>query len=249
MRGTLSITEIDLIGKRRARSLLVVDENEPLAAMLRDSEPPKHTEWRPQTDRVTKNWVAARRRIEAVRRSPNNLLSLLEAPPEGRQRDVFADIFPWNQESDGQANPSQRGRQSRAKPRPRPANILSSPPEFSVVRSETGFRVIGVSNAKSPLGTGETVRLRVAYEVSRGNPLNSYQEEDFRLHGPGALDVQVKGAQASAGDKGNQLDLLIYDPQAFVVEVHGFDQRRDLHIRIEKIAIETAEATENADDP
>ena len=248
VRGTLSITEIDLIGKRRARSLLVVDENEPLAAMLRDSEPPKHTEWRPQTDRVTRNWVAARRRIEAVRRSPNNILSLLEAPPEGRQRDVFADIFPWNQEPDGQANPSQRGRQARVNPPRRPNNIPSLPPDFSVARSETGFRVVAVSNARTPLEAGDTVRLRVAYEVSRGNPLNSYQEEDFRLHGPGALDVQVDGADVETGDSYNRLDLRVNDPQNFAVAVQGFDQRRDLHIRIEKMASEATETAENAND-
>ncbi len=247
VRGTLSITEIDLIGKRRARTLLVVDENEPLAAMLRDSEPPKHTTWRPQTDRVTRNWTAASRRIEAVRRSPNNLLSLLEAPPEGRQRDVFADIFPWSPEPGGQPNPSSKRGTPRVSPR-RPLKIPPAFPDFSVTRSETGFRVTGAANARTPLEDGDTVRLRLAYEVSRGNPLNSYQKEDFRLLGPGALDVQVNGAVIQEGD-GNRIDLLISGPQAFEVAVQGFDRRRDLHIRIEKIVGENAEATESADDP
>lgn len=245
VRGTLSITEIDRIGKRRARALLVVDENEPLAAMLRDSEPPKHTSWRPQTDRVVRNWVATRRRIEEVLRTPNTLLSLLEAPPEGRQRDIFADIFPWNPGT-GQARPSDKGRNTRVHPsRPRP-NIPSNPPEFSVSRSETGFRVIAIANAKTPLASGDMVRLRVAYEVSRGNPLNNYQEGDFRLHGPDALPVQVDGASIETDDSYNRLDLRVNDPQNFAVAVQGFDRRRDLHIRIEKMTSGILEVEESA---
>lgn len=248
VRGTLAITEMDFIGRRRARALLVVDENEPLAAMLRDSEPPKHTEWRPQTDRVTRNWVATRRRIESVRRTPNNILSLLEAPPEGRQRDVFADIFPLDSGA-GQAIPSNRGNaRSRTQRDPRPHHIPSTPPEFSVSRSSSGFRAVAVANAKNPLQTDDVVSLRVAYEVSRGNPLNNYQEQDFRLHGDGALTLQVDGANVEAGDDYNRLDLQIVDAQRFSVAIQGFDQRRDLHIRIEKITNERGESGNGAND-
>lgn len=255
VRGTLSIPEIDLIGKRRARTLLVVDESQPLGAMLRDSEPPNHKSWRPQTDRVTRNWTSARQRVDEVRRTPGNLLRLLEAPPEGRQKDVFADIFPWHPEI-GQSNPSNKGQDrtmiTRRDRKTAPPSGISAPPDFSVSRSETGFRVISAPNAKHPLTAGDSVRLRVAYEVSRGNPLNSYQEADFRLHGPGALNIYVTGAEINPdrqGIPGNRLDLNINDPHNFALAVQGFDRRRDLHIRVETIAAESTEATENADDP
>ncbi len=39
-------------------ALVLVNENEPLAAMLRDSEAPSHTSWRLNTDRVRKRWRA-----------------------------------------------------------------------------------------------------------------------------------------------------------------------------------------------
>ena len=248
VRGTLSITEMDLIGKRRARSLLVVDENEPLAAMLRDSEPPKHTAWRPQTERASKNWVSAKRKIDEVRRTPNNLLSLLEAPPEGLQRDVFADIFPWNEES-GAGRRRRRGSSATRDGIDHPGWPTDPvPPDFSIARSATGFRANAAPNAASPLEAGQNVRIRVAYEVSRGNPLNSYQEEDFRLQEPNGLEVLIKGADVRIGDEGNRLDLVVSNPEEFLVEVQGFDQRRDLHIRIEKTANETGEATDNAND-
>ena len=248
VRGTLSITEMDFIGKHRARSLLVIDEDEPLAAMLRDSEPPKHTAWRPQTDRVARNWVASSRRIDAVRRSPNNLLNLLEAPPEGRQRDIFADIFPWDPGSGRPNSSEKRGNRRGNTLRPRPNNIPSNPQEFDVSRTDTGFRIVTTPNTKNPLRFGDVVRLRVAYEVSRGNPLNGYQEEDFRLHGQDALPVQVNGASIETGDSYNLLDLRVDDPQNFAVAVQGFDRHRDLHIRIEKMTPGTKESEESAND-
>ena len=88
--------------------------------------------------------------------------------------------------------------------RPRPRDFPSNTPEFGVSRTDTGFRAVGVSNAKSPLQAGALVRLRVAYEVSRGSPLKSYQEQDFRLHGPDALPVQVQGASIETSDVYNQ---------------------------------------------
>ena len=246
VRGTLSITEMDLIGRRRARSLLVVEESEPLAAMLRDSEPPKHTVWRPQTERVAKNWVSAKRKIDEVRRTPNNLLSLLEAPPEGLQRDVFADIFPWNEES-GAGRRRRRGSSTLRDDRDPPDwPVDPVPPDFSISRSATGFRATASPNATSPLETGENVRIRVAYEVSRGTSLNNYQEEDFRLHEPTDLEVLIRGAVIKIGEEGNRLDLVVDNPEEFLVEIQGFDHRRDLHIRIEKTAGETGEATDDA---
>ena len=94
VRGALSISAMDEIKKYRARTLLVVDAEEPLAAMLRDSEPAAHTAWRPQSERVTKRWVSPRRRIEAVRYAPRTLLSIWESAPVEVQRDALADIFP-----------------------------------------------------------------------------------------------------------------------------------------------------------
>ena len=65
---------------------------------------------------------------------------------------------------------------------------------------------------------------------------------------PTDLEVLIRGADVRIGDEGNRLDLVVSTPEEFLVEVQGFDQRRDLHIRIEKTTNETGEATDNAND-
>ena len=239
VRGDLSITPMDLIGRRKARTLLVVDESEPLAALLRDSEPPAHTKWDPQSERVAKRWTSARNRINEVRSAANNLLSIWDAAPVELQRDALADIFPASGQGsarrrDGKGKPSVN--RERGDPPP-------SHPDFDVHQSGTGFRARFAPNVSAP---PRRVRLRVAYEAPRGNPLNGYSPHDFRLHGQGALDVRANGCQATPGDGGNELLLEVAELERFSVAVQGFDKRRDLFVRVERLA--DAAQLEGADD-
>ena len=191
VRGTLSISEMNHLGQIRARSLLVVDETEPLAAMLRDSEPPAHTLWRPQTHRVTDHWVATVRRINAVRYSPRALLRMMDTPTDEVQKDAFADIFFYERPGEQAGRRPANGRKVTPRITPPPP----TPRDFDVqdTHSGTGFRVRIASGAQPP---PTLARLRVAYEVPRGNPLNQYSPNDFRLYGAGALNVDMEGCQS-----------------------------------------------------
>ena len=235
VRGTLSISEMNYLGQIRARSLLVVDETEPLAAMLRDSEPPAHTLWRPQTHRVTDHWIATVRRINAVRRSPQALLRMMDTPTEELQKDAFADIFFYERPGDQSGRRPPNGRRINGPITPLP----SSPRYFDVqnTHSGTGFRVRIVNADENPPAFA---RLQVAYEVPRGNPLKQYSPNDFRLHGAGALNVDMQGCHTVVHDQrnqrvGNQLLLQIDDPNEFALTVQGFDHNRDVHVRVERV--------------
>ena len=234
VRGTLSISDMDHIRRHRSRALLRVDERDPLAAMLRDSEPAAHTSWRPQTRRVQDRWVAPRRRINAVRNAPATLLAILEAPPEGLQKDAFSDIFFWD---GGDASPPARGRTRERELNYNRGRVDPPPPrrrDFSLSRTDTGFRVTLAAGLETP---PTRARLQVAYEVPRGNPLKNYHPEDFRLHGRGAgLAWHVGGCQVRPGRAGNELFLEIDDPDEFEFTVTGFDPLRDIHVRVEPVA-------------
>ena len=240
VRGTLSISAMDFLGSIRARTLLVVNENEPLAAMLRDSEPPAHTYWRPQTARVTEHWVATRRRIDDVRFAPRTLLRALEAPRSGVQKDAFADIFPrMRPASTAATKPQGRPRSRRARISLPPAK----PSIFALSESGTGFRVRLADNVATPPGYA---RVRVAYDVSNGNPLSRYQSTDFRLRGAGALEVKIEGGRLEpespdSETPSNELYVSISDPRNFSVSVQGFDSNRDVYVRVDEVSTGEAE--------
>lgn len=237
VRGTLSISEMNFIGQTRARSLLVVSEREQLAAMLRDSEPPAHTLWRPQAHRVTDHWVAPLRRINAVRHAPRTLLRAMEVQTEELQKDAFADIFFYERPG---SQPTRRPTRRVTPPIVRPPSPSSRDFDVQNTNSGTGFRMRMVNGSQS---SPVYARLRVAYEVPRGNPLKSYSPMDFRLHGADALNVQTQGCQVisppqDTGRAGNELFLQIDDPSQFALMVQGFDPNRDVYVRVEKMADE-----------
>ena len=229
VRGALSISTMDLIKRYRARTLLIVDEEEPLAAMLRDSEPPAHTAWRPQSDRVKKRWVSPTRRINDVLRSPETLLSIWESTPAPVQRDALADIFPSIVQGERRRRREAAGKVGGDKAKVGP---ITSHADFDIQRNGVGFRVRLAAGVAQP---PTRVLLQVAYETPRGNPLKSYSQHDFRLHGDGALDLLAEGCRVSSGAAGNEVLLDIDDPDRFSVIVRGFDERRDVLARLDRV--------------
>ena len=233
VRGTLSISDMDHIRRHRSWSLLKVDERNPLAAMLRDSEPAAHTSWRPQTRRVQERWVAPRPRIQTVLRSPATILGLLEAPPEGLQKDVFSDIFFLEKE--------ESTTQSQGQTRERSAiygqgkeNQRKRRRDFAVSRVDRGFRIALANGSEEPPARA---KLEVGYVVPRGNPVKSYRPEDFRLHGRGAeLALHFGGCQVRPGRAGNELFLEIDNPDEFELTVTGFDPLRDLLVNVNTVS-------------
>ena len=244
VRGWLSITEIDDIKRYSARALLLVDaENEAakgLAEMLRDSEPPAHTHWRPQAPRVRDRWVSSRNRISDVMHAPRNLLAIWEATPVPVDRDAFADIFPDITPGRWQPAVGGKGQRGGGKPPspPRPENS-----DFIIQRSGVGFSVrLPADNASPP----DRAILRVAYEIPRGSALSAYSPHDFTLHGDDALTIRTQGCQWTPGEKGNELIIDIEDAADFSIAVQGFDSRRDLFIKLERVSTEQSAAEPGA---
>ncbi|MDE2940646.1 MAG: hypothetical protein OXR67_17265 [Chloroflexota bacterium] len=244
VRGTLSIPNRDSIRGYSARALLVVNENERLAAMLRDSERPSHNAWYPQDDRVTKRWVATRNRITNVINAPSRLLRILEAAPEGLQRDALTDIFSW----DGNwGKPTVPVSVPNVIQEPSSIPIVTPTPpkdlpesratDFTTTRVGTGFRVRGArsEDSREPF----RARLLVAYVVPRGNSFKHYRELDFSLHGPNSLEVTANGGSISPGSSGNELFLDVEDPANFSLTVQGFDGFRDVRVDVKRLAAES----------
>ena len=242
VRGTLSIPNIDLIRSYPARALLVVNEDEPLAALLRDSEPPSHNSWRSNfnIDRVRKNWTGGPARITSVRGTPATILRILEAAPDGLQRDALADIFSWdgnwgqktapvpvpNVIQDPSSNPIVTPKRPESLPPPRQTDLTAS-------RLGTGFRVSGATGREG--SDPFRARLEVAYAIPNGNPFKKYRELDFRLHGEESLEVTVTGGGVSPGSAGNVLFLDVADPNQFSLTVQGFDHLRDVRVKVDRL--------------
>lgn len=242
IRGTLSIPEMDFIKSYRALALVVVEENECLAAMLRDSEAPAHTTWRINTDRVNKRWRGGPSRIREVRNSVKNLLTVLETQAVGLQKDAFADLFTIDTRNVAQDGGSLKRKKTTKAPVPRLPRAA-----FGVSDVLGGFNIRFNRGEKL---TSDRALLQVAYEMPRSsNPLKVYKPLDFHLHGDNALTVEHSGCKLTPGEEFNQLNILITDAENFSISVRGFDEHRDLYVRLDPIVEKQVKSGDDEDDP
>jgi hypothetical protein len=75
------------------------------------------------------------------------------------------------------------------------------------------------------------LRVQVAYDIIRGNPLKKFDPLDFRIDSA-PIKVTAVGAQCTF-PFANRIDIEATDTN-FTVEVEGFDEKRDLYIDARK---------------
>ncbi len=234
VRGTLSIPKMDYIKNYQALALVVVDEKEGLAEMLRDSEPAAHSMWRPQAQRVRDRWVSPQRRINAVRDSVKNILFFLEGQPSGLQKDAFLDLFALTgaeiaAESEGEAGRGTRTKRPKKKIKPGP------PSPFRISATKGG---VSIRASKQATEFPNQIIVRAAYDVPRGNAFAKFNENDFAFRGKNGLRVKLEGGEILEDDpttpiSANAVRLKVKDRENFSFGVTGFDEFRDVVIKID----------------
>ena len=235
VRGTLSIPHMDYIQNYKALALIVVDEKEPLAEMLRDSEPPAHTIWRPQAKLVRDRWVAPQRRINAVRDAVKNILWHLEGQQSGLQKDAFLDLFELNDTNNANAaNDSGESGSGTTGPS-NPPNRNGKPSPFIVSPTKGGVSIRASTQSDE---LPERIVVRAAYDVPRGDPFKKFNEYDFAFAGGSGLRINLVGGEIVENDQArpigaNAIRLKVKDHNKFSFKITGFDPFRDVVIKID----------------
>jgi hypothetical protein len=79
------------------------------------------------------------------------------------------------------------------------------------------------------------IRIRMAYDTSRGSPLKSWDQADFKLE-DGVVSVRPEGECVILSCAGNELTADVTGSD-FRITVAGFDVNRDLYVRAEPLSI------------
>ena len=164
IRDGIVISGVDAPRMRGMHALVVVDD-QPLSAFLRQSENPSHTLW--QGQQVKKDYSSGVGDLNFVVRSVREIVNLLTAEDREEDRHLLADLFPVP----GSGRPSGNGMRQ----------LQQSPSYFVISGTSDGFTV---APGQNPIEAGGTVRLQAAYDIRRGNPLSKYSTGDFQLDQP-----------------------------------------------------------------
>ncbi len=203
------IREDILIGDVRPRTprggllSMVVIDHEPLAAFLRLSENPSHTQW--QTNRVKKDYVYAPGLIAFVTNSVRQIYSLAMSAEETEDKKILADLFP-KPGIGGNGNGARRKQYVR------------------ITAADHGF---SVGPGRQRLEIDDQVKIQVAYaDNSRTrSALGRYTRDDFQF-GQKPIQHRLEGAEVVELAE-NQMVIRILNP-TFNVTVTGFDYNRDI---------------------
>ena len=106
----------------------------------------------------------------------------------------------------------------------KPSLPPSKPRRFVLQKVAGGFSVTQGPKAES---VPAFLDIRVAYDIRRGNPLKKYEAADFDLAKLSLIEEGVERKRLI----NNSLVVAVLNPE-FKIAVKGFDQRRDLYVKV-----------------
>lgn len=197
-------------------------EDDAIVSFLGDAEGPAHTEWNPRAERVEERWRNPTARLSEVRKAPRVLLAAL-APALNREevaalRDEFSVARPEGAPDTKPRAPKDTSRS------PFDKDIQAPKRKFRVTKRLGGFAVAagqGLEAADLPM----RIRVRMAFDVPRGNPFKQHHRFDFDLTGN---DIVVRETNARVDAVNAHTVLITAHGADFRVIFDGFDPNRDL---------------------
>ena len=230
IRSGITITGVTSLRESGIRALVIADDA-PISTMLGDSENPAHTEWQDRSRNFVGKYQVGKSTLAFVKAAPQGLLRLLNKHSEQIDDTALRQLFP-DPSSKGGKQASNPGKAHKTGTKRRPGtkvDVTSRPRIFQLSRTTGGFTASLAEAGRQ--ATPMRVRLRLAYDVRRGDPYSRWSAADFDLGGdPGRITH-------SGGDllnvTGNRLEILAKSPD-WKLQLNGFDPNRDLIVDIRR---------------
>lgn len=219
VRSGITISGIKTLGNRPIRSILIADDS-PIESFLGDSETPAHTEWNERTEGFKEKYIDAVATLRAIKKTLNNIVELLDKPPQELQKDLLHDIFsiPFSETDD-----ISKVKDKTKKP---VVDVNKKNRDFIVRKIPGGFN-ISLVNAEQAFP--RKAILKIAYDIRSGNPFKKYDKLDFDLYED---KIEIYFSNCTITKKENNVIEFNIINDKMNMELLGFDPNRDLVIDI-----------------
>ena len=231
VRDGITISGVSSLDKGMVRGVVIISDPD-LARMLGDSENPAHTEWQADSRNFKGKYVNGKEALVFVKATLKQIYDKLQRPIEGIQKDLLIDYFSIPKETEEQ-------RKEKKLPEETAGEDEVREPEIETAQGRKRPIVIekiqsGVKLMKNPKvdEVTESIRLKLGYDVPRGNPVKNYQELDFDVSKP-PIVIESKGVYFTKREK-NILEFDVEDQTYFEIKLSGFDEKRDLFLNLQQ---------------
>lgn len=225
VRGGITLPQEAKFRDRKALGMLIADEPV-VATFLGDAENASHTKWNGKAEKL-KDYKAADTRLKAIRNSLVELLDHLMQAIEEENEKALLNFF-W---TPGEGIGPKEKVQNEIKKTPPP--IPPPSPEHPPIRISECVGGVSILPGRvlSPEELPLNIVVELAYDVSQGNPFRLYSAADFDLGDEEEINIEIDGG-VNVEAAQNTLRCSIKEP-SFSVHLTGFDDKRDLIVRVE----------------
>lgn len=238
IREGMTITKINSrAGRRGVKALVLVDRGN-LAALLGDSEGPAHEDWDTSAERPSLYWWKWQGRIKFVRNIVDSMVDHLTPNVDQADFDILSDVFSIEQNLSPRPKlkPDNKGKNTKTFD-----PITPNPVWYRLSPRAGGFTLRPSGTIAVP--ADGLLKVSVAYDLPSGNPLNNWSKFDFEFKSKQSK-VRCKGKNVSAKIvQGNVIELHINDAE-FSFSADGFDEIRDLFVRVDELNDAADESTD-----
>jgi hypothetical protein len=232
IRSGITISGVTSLRESGIRALVIADDLS-ISTMLGDSENPAHTEWQDRSRNFVGKYNVGKSTLAFVKDAPRGFLRLLNRRSEQIDDTALRHLFP---------DPSTKGGRpaDETSPTPRPGkkrrprtkvDVTSRKRIFKLSRIAGGFTASLTEDGQKALPM--TIRVRMAYDVRRGNPYKRWNAADFDLGNDNERIAHSGGDLLNASE--NRLEILAQSPD-WNLHLKGFDPDRDLIVDIRREA-------------
>lgn len=230
IRSGITIPEIREMKSRPVRGILIAEDT-PVTEFLGDCENPAHTKWEEGTEGFKEKYEDATKTLRFIKIGMSKIVSILDQPPQERQRDFLKEIFFIPAER------VQEEEEDGPKKTKKPGIVIKErkPPIFAVEKIEGGF-VVALNPERDDIAFPIRSRITVAYDVRKGNPFKRYEPHDFDLS---SGSIIINSAECSILNRHRNIIEIELTANNFNLKVTGFDVHRDLIVSVKEEKIET----------
>ena len=212
----------------------VLIERDALADLLVAAEPPSHSKWNYDTDRVAKEYDKPRKHIQYVSYAVREIINTLATFDHERNWDPLSDVFGIkkpkpeasnnnSKDSNGASGGDDGGNGNLALPeRQRIVAISEIDGAVKGIKVKAGEGLANVPDEKFPFSAS----FNIGYDTFNGL---DWSPNDFMLdNGAGGVAISITEGTIEVKGLKNKVILIIKDKMPFGVTVTGFDQNRDI---------------------
>lgn len=226
LRSGIWVKDVKGHNLRGIRGIVVIDgADNPLVRLLASAENPAHTEWQEQSNTL-KSYTGGPATLRFVRQSLSRLGSALTHRDKEIDQNLLKDLFFVERPLE---DSSRQSRNSSTKAQ-RAGEQIGEMPDLQggetpiTIRSITGgVEINGAAHAEP----NTKVFAEFAYAIRRGNAFQKYEPLDFDLKN---MPVKAMGVEINIQSE-NKLQFVVLQAP-FIVRVNGFDNLRDVEMRL-----------------